>query len=116
MTELEQDISDWVEKSAAQALEDRGRERVQESLYNWLAFTARKKPDVDLAKRLEDFRKRIEVLAENLEVGVGPAGYVVRATGEAETTLRMLEHGTNWFDPAGNLTEMIVGAVFEQRS
>lgn len=116
MNELEEAVLAWMKSSALQALEDRGRERVKEALQNWLVFTARKKPDVDLSQRLEDFRKRIGILADTLTLEVGQNGYVVRAVGDAETTLKALERGTEWFDPMVNLTENVVGAVFEQRS
>jgi hypothetical protein len=116
MTELEDSVDEWLEDLAKEAFSNGGRERVAEALGNWLAFTARKKPAADAVKRLEDFRKRIEGLAENLSLDIGAAGYVVKTTGDAESTLQMLERGTEWFDPAGDLTEMIVGAIFEQRS
>jgi len=116
MTDLETEVGDWMEQSIVQALDDGGRDRVNQMLYNWLAFTARKKPLPDLPQRLEDFRKRIRVLADNLVLVMGQNGCVVKATGDAETTLKALERGTDWFDPVAGLTEMVAGAIFEQRS
>ena len=116
MNELEQATANWMLDCAQKALEDRGRERVKEALQNWLVFTARKMPGVDLPKRLEDFRKRIVNLADSLSLEVGQNGYVVRAVGDAEATLKALERGTEWFDPMADVTGNIVGAIFEQRS
>ena len=114
--EIEQEITGWIKSSAADTLDRGGRDRVKDALDSWISFTARKKPVADLEKRLEGFRKRIGALADNLTIEVGQEGYVVRAAGDAESTLRQLERGTDWFDPADNVIEMIVGAIFEQRS
>lgn len=114
--EIEQEIVGWLQSDVGEALERGGRERIKEALGNWLAFTARKRPVPDLPKRLEDFRKRIGIMADNLAIEIGSEGYVVKAVGDAESTLQQLNRGTGWFDPARNVTEMIVGAIFEQRS
>ena len=114
--EIEQEIVGWLKSDASDALERGGRDRVKEALENWLVFTARKRQLPDLPKRLEGFRKRIGLLADNLTIEIGPEGYVVKAVGDAESTLRQLKRGTDWFDPAQNVIEMIVGAIFEQRS
>ncbi len=114
--EIEQEILDSLTSSAAAALEHGGRERVKDALINWISFTARKRAVPDIAKRLEEFCKRIGVLAAKLIVEVGPEGCVVTVTGDAESTLRQLKRGTDWFDPADNVIEMIVGAIFDQRS
>jgi len=114
--ELEKEITEWLMAKAKMALDDGGRQRVNDTLGNWLAFTARTKPVPDLAAQLEAFRKRIQAMADSLKVEVGPYGYVVKAVGDGQTVLRDLERGTDWFDPAGNLTDMIVDAIFEQRS
>jgi len=113
--ELEKEIADWGRAGVEEnGLDEAARRRIEEALSHWLAFTARKKPSAGLPKRIEGFRKRIQLLADNLSLGTGPQGIVVRATGDAESTLRQLERGTDWFDPAKNVTEMIVEAVFEQ--
>ena len=114
--EFEKAILDGLRQQLRACLDSAARDRVRQALESWISFTAMKKPVPDLNKRLEDFRKRIEVLADGLTLDIGDRGYVVRASGDAEATLRMLERGTGWFNPAGNLTEMIVGAIFEQRS
>jgi hypothetical protein len=114
--EIEQEIVGWVKASATDALDRGGRDRVKKALENWISFVARKRLVPDLDKRLEDFRKRIGVLADNMAVEMSQEGYVVKAAGEAESTLRQLERGTDWFDPAGNVTETIISAIFEQRS
>ena len=114
--EIEQEVMGWLKADAAEALEQDGRERVRLALDNWLMFTARKRPVPDLPKRLEQFRKQIEVLAEYLTIEIGSEGYVVKTVGDAESTLRQLKRGTDWFDPASDVTEMILGAIFEQSS
>jgi hypothetical protein len=114
--EIEKEIDGWLKSEAGEALERGGRERIKEALENWLAFTARKRPVPDLPKRLEGFRKRIGLLADSLTIEIAPEGYVVKAVGDAESTLQQLKRGTDWFDPAQNVIEMIVGAIFEQRS
>lgn len=114
--EFEKEITDWVAAAAKEALDQGGRKRVEDAIGNWLAFTARKKPVADLAQRIERFRKRIRAMTESISVEVGPRGYVVKAAGDGQDVLRDLERGTDWFDPAGDLTEMITGAIFEQRS
>jgi hypothetical protein len=113
--EFEQEIAGWVNGAVAETLDEGGRERLEKALTNWLSFTARKKPMLDLPRRLEDFCKRIRTLAESVRFEMTQDGIVVKAAGDAEVTLRMLERGTDWFDPARDVTEMIVNAVFEQR-
>ena len=115
MTEIEREIMDGLRDAFAKALKRRGRERIEDTLNNWLAFTTRKKASEALPKQLEDFRKRIRVLAQNLTIDVGPHGCVVKTSGSGQDTLRLQERGSDCFDPAGNLTEMIVGAVFDER-
>jgi hypothetical protein len=112
MTELEKEVLDWTDAALAEALEAGGRKRVEELWTNWISFTARKKPSEKLAKQLEDFRKRLKALADNLVLETGPQGVVVKVTGDDESTWRMLERGTDWFDPATNVTEKTVDAVF----
>jgi hypothetical protein len=87
------------------------RQRVAEELFNWLALRARKKDMPDMADRLKEMRKRFEVLADRFELAIERGKLVVRATGEAQATLRMLERGTDWFDPASDAAGLIAGAV-----
>ena len=111
--EYEKAVIDDMRQRAQGAVDRAARDRVRQVLENWFSFTARKKPLSDLAQRMEDFRKRIGVLADNFELDIGLKGYVVRVSGEAEATWRMLEHGTGWFSPAQEPTAMVVGAIFE---
>lgn len=115
MTDLEKDVLAWTDAALAEALNDGGRKRVEDLWTNWISFTARKKPSEKLPKQLEDFRKRLKALADNLVLQMGAQGVVVKATGNDESTWRMLERGTDWFDPTTNVTEKTVEAVFGQR-
>lgn len=109
---LLEDIDEVTQAAFDEALAS-SRSKITEALFGWLSFTARKKSVDDLPFRLEQMRKRIEVLAENLELTMEAGKAVVKVTGDGASTLRMLERGTDWFDPAGDVTEMIVGAVLD---
>lgn len=111
--DLEQTLNQSFAKSFAEAVTAQARQQVSQSLFNWLSFTARKKAGVDLEARLEEMRKRFDVLAENFQLRYGDGKLVVRVSGDAENTLRMLERGTDWFDPAEDATAIIVGAVLD---
>lgn len=108
------DIQTALEEGFASAMTDTSRERVRAALEDWLLTRARKKPLPDLEQRLDDFRKRIGRLARHVKLGYFDGKLVVNATGDGEITLRMLERGTDWFDPADNLTELIAGAILGQ--
>jgi len=112
-TDIEREVvarirEDWVKTN----LTDDGRDRVLSYLTEWLAGT-RKKQVPDLNQRMEAFRKRIEVLARTFDLTIERGQFVVKASGEAESTLRMLERGTDWFDPIGDVAVLVIGAVFE---
>ena len=77
-------------------------------------LTARKKPLSDLPKRLEDFTKRIEALASNVQAFYFDGRIVIKATGDSESTFRMLNRGTDWFEPVDNLNNLIAGAIFAE--
>lgn len=113
MTDIEQDIVRAIERDLIKDnLTDEARDRVQTVLTEWLAGT-RKKPSTNIDTRIEGFRKRIEVFAREFRLVMEGGRIVVRASGEAESTLRMLERGTDWFDPMGDVTTLVIGVVFE---
>jgi hypothetical protein len=80
------------------ALSTTGQAAVVEQLSHWLEG-ARKKALPDLPERLNQMRKRFEVLARSARAEFTDNGPVIIATGDAERTLRLLEHGSDWFEP-----------------
>ena len=112
ITEIEQMVYDQVQKDWLAALTPEARQRVQDSLDAWL-LSVRKKPLPDLEARIAGFRKRIEVLAATFQLAVQDGQFVVKASGQSDLTLRQIARGSDWFDPAGDVTAMVIGAVFE---
>ncbi len=97
----------------SKAVNDVARKNVAEALFDWLLRVAHKKNSADLPQKLEQMRKRFDELANSFELHYQLGKLVVRTSGEAETTLRMLERGTDWFDPANDVTGLIAGAVLD---
>lgn len=114
--DLKTEVQKVLDDSFDGQLTEANRERIADTLTNWLYNEARKKRLADLPERLEQFRKRIVVLANELALTVEDNELVVKASGDARMTLLMLERGTDWFDPAGDVTVMIVGAILIERS
>ena len=90
------------------------KKRVQTVLENWLSFTARKKSVANLELLMDEFRKRIRGLAKSVNLTYSNGKLVVIATGDSENTLRMMKRGTDWFDPAEDLDQLIAGAILGQ--
>lgn len=88
-----------------------GRRQAADAIFEWLSFTAEKKPVSDLADRLTAWRKRIDVLAENVQLSYAKGSLVVNATGDADTTLRLLERGSDWFLPYDGVREKLAAAL-----
>jgi len=109
--EIEQTLMSVLSDALQEGLRSGRRSEIEERLVAWLDFTARKKPVSDLEQRLEQMRKRIHVLAQSLDINCESGVAVVKASGESDSTLKMLERGTDWFDPADDVTEIIVAAV-----
>jgi len=107
------ELSGQFDKIFRQAVTDEARKKVAETLFAWLSFGARKRASAELPQQLEEMRKRFDVLAANFELRYINGKLVVKANGEAETTLRMLNRGTDWFDPAEDVTGLIAGAVLD---
>jgi hypothetical protein len=87
--------------------------RVDAALNLWLV-QVRKKNVPNLEQRMMDFRKRIGVLAAKVELAYSEGRIVVKATGDADTTLRMIKRGTDWFDPADDADKLIAGAMLNE--
>lgn len=92
------------------------QEKVADKLYTWLVTKARKKPVPDLQSKLEDWRKRLDHLAENLEIKFEKDKLVVKSAGSAEDTLKRLRLGSDWFDGSPDILEMVVSGLFKTDS
>lgn len=113
MNQIEREVIDQVhEEWITRQITAEGRLHVKDVLDTWF-LAVRKKPLPDLQERIDGFRKRIQVLADSFQVAIQDGQFVVKATGDAESTLRAIARGSDWFDPAGDVTVLIIGAVFE---
>ena len=110
---LTKELEDQFESVFSESVTDSARQHVSEALFAWLSFIARKKASANLPQQIEEMRKRFVVLANSFELHYVRGKLVVKASGEAENTLRMLERGTDWFDPAPDVTGLIAGAVLD---
>jgi hypothetical protein len=84
-----------------------------EKLKDWLATVARVKPVADLQSRMERINKRFDQLAESSVFSVVGGEIVVKAPGENEDTLKMLENGTDWFDPCKSVVNVMISALWK---
>lgn len=92
------------------------RARLANYLFNWLSVTARKRAVPDLVSRIERMRKRFDHLAHSLTLEVDRGNLIVRATGDAETTLRQLEFGTTWFAAHVDIHATIVNLLLAEQA
>ncbi len=107
---LMQTLQKGLARDLDQAVTAQARQRVLEHLIQGF-MQVRKLEDAQTAARCAEMCKRFEVLAETFELRVVGGRLVVKASGDAEVTMRLLERGTTWFDPAGDVTGLIAGAV-----
>ena len=89
------------------------RKFIAESLKAWLRDDARKKPRADQLLLIEEFGKRIDKMAEDLEIQIVDGKPVVKALGSGQDTLRALERGTNWFDPCEDVVSVVISSLWE---
>jgi hypothetical protein len=87
------------------------RQEMARNLQDWLAVTARKKPLPDLENRMQRMNERMAVLAERATFVKEDEEIVVKAAGEADETLKMLERGTDWFDPCESVVSVMISAL-----
>lgn len=111
LDKLEPVVDGWLKETVGAATDSAARIRIRQALENWIAFSARKKPIANLEQHLEEFRKRIVLLAESVKLSYAGGKLVVTATGDSEITLRMLKRGTAWFDPADDPDQLIAAAI-----
>jgi hypothetical protein len=88
-------------------------QRVLAALSTWLVQDARKKELPDLQARMESFRKRIEVLAATVRLAYDTdrSQVVIKTSGDSDATLRLLERGSDWFDPLPGVRDVIAAAI-----
>jgi hypothetical protein len=89
------------------------RDALAKGLKDWLANTARKKDSMHLASYIQEFNRRIDVMAETLELEVVDGKPVVKALGSNDATLKALERGTNWFDPCEDVVSVMISALWK---
>ena len=89
------------------------RKFLAESLKQWLAVEARKKPRADLPSLIEQFGKRIDLMAADMDIQFVDGKPVVKAVGSGRDTLRALEVGTNWFDPCSDVVSVMVSSLWK---
>ena len=89
------------------------RQKVANTLIDWLTTKAKKRPVPDLEKRLEAWSGRIRKMVENLRFEFSEAKPVIKVAGSDESTLKALQYGSNWFEPNAELEETILTGLFE---
>lgn len=89
------------------------RRAMAAGLKDWLLNTARKKESMHLASYIQEFSKRIDMMAETMYIDVVNGKPMVTALGSNEATLRALERGTNWFDPCEDVVSVMISALWK---
>lgn len=89
------------------------RRFIAESLKTWLRDDARKKPREDIMLLVDEFGKRIDKMAEDLDIQIVDGKPVVTAMGLGRDTLRALERGTNWFDPCSDVVSVVISSLWK---
>lgn len=110
MIDIQKTVKSTIE-SVTEPILDSRRQVVLKYVMDRFAM-ARKKPVPDLPERIEKMHKRISTMVEELQTGYEQAEIVVKVTGSAQTTLRLLERGTDWFEPMPDLSAEIIGIAF----
>lgn len=93
--------------------DDEQKGRVVEALYTWLINVARKKQVPDMDARCEAMKKEFEALVEVLEVKIEKGKWVVKAAGSAESTMKKLRLGTDWFDGSPDVLEVVLTGLYD---
>src|SRR6266481_6761412 len=88
------------------------RPQLKKQLMTWL-IKAKKRPVSDLDQRMNKMNKRINDLVEAMHVRYQKGKLVIEADGSAETTLKMLEFGSDWFEPHNALLGEVISAMSE---
>lgn len=96
-----------------QKLTSQDRASMAQALKDWLSGVARVKPLPDLEERRARMFQRFDKLAEVAELSKVGDNLVVKASGDGETTLKMLENGTDWFDPCENVVMVMISALWK---
>lgn len=111
---LDSYVVDALEADFEQRFRDEAqRAKIASALYTWLANVARKKPLPDLDQRLKDFKVEIDRAVENMEVRIVDGKWVVKVAGSAESTLKKLRLGTDWFVGTDDVLELVLTGLFD---
>jgi predicted MarR family transcription regulator len=83
-------------------------------IVQWLMERARKKSVPDLAQRIDLFTKDVYKMCEAMRIEYEKGAFVVKVTGSAEQTYKMLRLGSNWFEPDADVVIQIMAGLDEQ--
>jgi hypothetical protein len=97
----EEEIADGLDAALTEtvSLTPEMRKLLAFDISGWLARSHRRTV-ADVDRRLIEMRKRIQNLCGQLELVAENGAIVVKASGDAEAVLQVLELGSDWFPPA----------------
>jgi hypothetical protein len=87
------------------------RAEMAKNLKDWLETEARVKPVPDIATRKAKMAVRFDKLAAVATFSKDGDEIVVKASGENSDTVKMLENGTDWFDPCESVVRVMISAL-----
>jgi len=100
-------------KADLNALLDEKRDACASVLKQYMLDNLRVTDDPSLAKRMEEFNKRIDTMVETMTLDIddkkGEA--VVKATGSGEDTWKTILRGSDWFMPVPNAMEIMLSPL-----
>lgn len=89
------------------------RRNMGELLVEWLSSKAKLKAMPSLDAKRKAMEARLRKMADTLRFQSTADGIVVKASGEGEETLKMLENGTDWFAPCASVVNVVIPALRE---
>jgi hypothetical protein len=116
MTELDvyAPVAECLHETLKAKFDDRTqRAKVAQALARWLRHDAKKKPLADIEYRLNDWAERLRRMVEHMEIDFSDGKLVTKVAPSDEQTLKMLQFGSDWFEPNNDLMETIWVGLFE---
>lgn len=96
------------------SLDKEERRKLADTIFQWVATRARKKPVPDLQERLNQLQKNLYSMADQLKFEVTESDQInLQVVGSAEHILKELTFGSTWFDGHPRLADFILKAVFD---